>query len=404
MNPNASSCRTLAFTLVEMLVVIAIIGILAALLMPVLNKAEQRAKRIVCVDDLGQVGLAFHTFSNDHNGKYPMAISTNDGGSMEFVESGFAAAAAGEAFYTAFRNFQPLSGELVNPQLLICPADVRPVATNFESLQNYNLSYFVGVEATFDKPGSILAGDQNLVTNGWVWPFIMPFPGPDMSWTWTMHQFKGNVVFADGHVEQWNNSSLAEGESESPFNQSFFMPICPGIAVAPGTASLPGSSGAPNSGPGDSSSPGSTGSGPASSPPTGPLSEQWAGSPTKPSSMGSPSSQGGSPADGSPMPSPNSFSGEQRYTKPAAQAPGPDQNLVAADAPPPSADTDAVVSVQDPNAGMSQFDRHMTMVMQSSLIWLYILLCILVLLYLLFRHIRRKMELRARQWENEPRL
>jgi hypothetical protein len=70
--------------------------------------------------------------------------------------------------------------------------------------------------------------------------------------------------------------------------------------------------------------------------------------------------------------------------------------------PPP--DTDAVVSVPDPNAGMSQFDRHMTMVMQNSLLWLYILLCILVLLYLLYRLARRKLEKRARQWEDDPRL
>ena len=118
----------------------------------------------MCVNDLGQVGLAFHTFSNDHNGKYPMAISTNDGGSLEYVEGGFA---AGSEFYTAFRNFQPLSNALVHPEMLICPTDWR-MATNFEALQNCNLSYFVGVEATFDKPGSH-SGRRPKFSYQWIW-------------------------------------------------------------------------------------------------------------------------------------------------------------------------------------------------------------------------------------------
>jgi prepilin-type N-terminal cleavage/methylation domain-containing protein len=170
MNPNASSCRTLAFTLVEMLVVIAIIGILAALLLPVLNKGQVRAKRIVCLNSLQQGGLAFHTFSNDHDGKFPMAISTNEGGSMEYVQDGFE---AGQEFYTTFRTFQTLSTELVFPYTLVCPTDLRVAATNFPSLQNENLSYFVGVQSTFDKPTSVLAGDRNLATNAFDQPTIL---------------------------------------------------------------------------------------------------------------------------------------------------------------------------------------------------------------------------------------
>jgi prepilin-type processing-associated H-X9-DG protein/prepilin-type N-terminal cleavage/methylation domain-containing protein len=401
MNPNASSCRTLAFTLVEMLTVIAIIAILAALLLPVLDKSEGRAKRIVCVNSLEQVGLAFHTFSNDHNGKFPMGISTNDGGSMEYVQSGFE---AGEEFYTSFRHFQTLSSELVFPQTLICPADTRAATTNFASLQNENLSYFVGVESTFDKPTTILAGDRNLATNSFDQPTILGLGvWSKLGWTWELHQFKGNVVYADGHVEQWNNPALASAESSSPFDQSLFLPsVLPGIVPMAGAGSGSSSS-APNFG-----APAADGQGSSPITPNGPSSEQWASSPAGRNRSGPRSSSMpdiSTSAGQSPAPSMPEISGQRLYaTETLSQAQAPEQALVTDRAGTSSADTDEVVSVQDPNAGMSQFDRHMTMVMQNSLEWLYILLCILVLLYFLYRRMRRKLEKRAKQWEDEERL
>jgi len=387
MNPNAPSRRTVAFTLVEMLTVIAIIGILAALLLPVLDKSEGRAKRIVCVNTLEQVGLAFHTFSNDHNGKFPMAISTNDGGSMEYVQSGFE---SGGQFYTAFRHFQALSSELGFPQTLVCPTDTRVVATNFPSLQNENLSYFAGVQSTFDKPTTVLAGDRNLVTNSFDQPTILGLgPVSDLGWTWELHRFKGNVLIADGHVEQWNSASLASAESASPFSQSLFLPsVVPGaqLQYANGPSGpAPGNPGSPGPSPSGSGPPDS-GSGPAPSYPGSPSSEPMqAPSSTVPDANSVPS-QAPTPPAGQSMPShPDSSKGQLSITDAFSQA-QPDQNFAAAGIPtnPPSG-TDEVVSVQDQNGGMSEFDRHMTLVMQNSLEWLYLLLCILVLLYLLNR-------------------
>jgi len=67
--PGTSGRR--AFTLVELMVVVAIIALLAALLLPALASAKDKGRKAACVSNLHQVGLAIHLYASDLDGVIP---------------------------------------------------------------------------------------------------------------------------------------------------------------------------------------------------------------------------------------------------------------------------------------------------------------------------------------------
>ena len=199
----------------EALIVIAVLLLLAAILLPVLAKAKRRSSKIGCVNNLKQVGLAFRVWEGDYNDKFPMSVSTTNGGTMERVESG-----------TVWRHFEVMSNELNTPKILFCPNDSERekfraslwgAASSAQSelipfAGDMNTSYFIGVDAVDTNTNMFLAGDRNLtVKNVALKPGLHSLAtNAVVGWTAKLHVNQGNVLMADASVQQFTSASLPE--------------------------------------------------------------------------------------------------------------------------------------------------------------------------------------------------
>jgi prepilin-type processing-associated H-X9-DG protein len=151
---------------------------------------------------LKQMALGFRIWADEHEGRFPMEVSWQEGGSKELTLRGWVAP-----------SFWAASTQLNSPRMLTCPADKKrlPRVTNFASLADRKVSYFLGVDSAISNPQSVLGGDRNLATNNVALPAgLATIADPRMAgWTReSLHRAAGNLAFADGSVQQMTSESL----------------------------------------------------------------------------------------------------------------------------------------------------------------------------------------------------
>ena len=202
MKTTSAKPKMEAFTMIELLTIIVGIAVTLGFLLPMLARPRRCGCRVSCANNLKQIGLSVRLFANDNGDRYPMAVSTNDGGSLEFVQT-----------FEAYRHLQTLSNELSTPKVIVCPLDSRRPATNWWSadLENSKVSYFVGLAAEESFPQMILAGDRNITTgylprNGTLWITT----NRPVGWTAQIHTNAGNICFSDGSVQAFTSAGLKQ--------------------------------------------------------------------------------------------------------------------------------------------------------------------------------------------------
>ncbi len=214
-----------AFTLVELLVVLAIIAILFSLLLPALLRAQSRTRQAKCIHNVHQLGLGLNQFIADYHA-YPL-----------FINGGFRKGGYPEhhSDWTDALEFEGLSASKNNrfyeAGVWRCPSASRPWHFPSESQYGsygynaYGLRPQVedGLGLGGHRPNSRAALSSPVSENEVVQPAGMMAIGESygsmefMRWDWqaldrwkasSRHQGKANVLFCDGHVESLSVTAM----------------------------------------------------------------------------------------------------------------------------------------------------------------------------------------------------
>ena len=169
------NCRRTGFTLIELLVVIAIIAILASLLLPVMARSKENAKRIQCVSNQKQIGLAFVFYVDENKDFYPVHYGwATHGGTLgkSYAEGG-----------TTPAKERPLNPYTANTlEIFHCPSDRGDVNTpEFKTCwEAYGDSYhtqwggnsFRIKHVTGEVVGDATGFDDQRIPEGWLTRYL----------------------------------------------------------------------------------------------------------------------------------------------------------------------------------------------------------------------------------------
>jgi type II secretory pathway pseudopilin PulG len=155
-NPiSRNSFRLREFTLVELLVVISIIALLAALLLPALSKAKEAGKSITCIGNLKQLGLAMLSYTDDNNGTFPDFGTTAQGSCWDYK-------------IAVYLNYSTTS-TTSRSAIYHCPAGiVSPAATNISSSRGYAMNAHVTSGVSSKMGMSRRDGELLVLLDFWV--------------------------------------------------------------------------------------------------------------------------------------------------------------------------------------------------------------------------------------------
>jgi prepilin-type N-terminal cleavage/methylation domain-containing protein len=201
-----------AFTLVELLVTIAVIAILAALLLPVLSSGKKKAVQTECVGNLRQWGLAFRMYADDNADFLPrrgQGVQTL--ARIDRPEDWFNSL----PFYFGLQSFQMMVSNNAMPaahtkSVFICPSAENSGATYFLPYgMNMNLCpWNLPIQTKFAE---VPQPDVVVAMTDAPGPYSATFPSANPYSPAMRHGSKLNVLFLSGRVQSFAGSYIGCG-------------------------------------------------------------------------------------------------------------------------------------------------------------------------------------------------